>query len=254
MPVPREFARFMHRGLRHGGGLHACRSAGARGPQSLRNRETQVAGPPAHAALTAAGALAMDRDAPAPDLMRLREAHLSAAQQAPQAHPRFPQAHADPLRSPGDLSPSTQGPEALGRDGRQEVAGGADRRRIHSPEATAVTDSLASFPKSERIRGRSEYLEIQQGGRRCASEHLLLLVSEPQALGPTRVGLTVSKRIGGAVVRNRVKRRLRDVYRRHKAWLPASVAVVIVARRGLPDLPLAAVERELEGLCDRCFR
>jgi ribonuclease P protein component len=62
----------------------------------------------------------------------------------------------------------------------------------------------------------------------------------------TRLGITVSRRIGNAVVRNRVKRLVRECFRRElRAMLPAGVAVVVIARAGAGELGGTVVESEL---------
>lgn len=63
-----------------------------------------------------------------------------------------------------------------------------------------------------------------------------------------KLGLTVSRRIGGAVVRNRLKRRVRECFRlRLRAMLPAGVAIVVIARQGAGELTSAALAAELEA-------
>ncbi len=105
---------------------------------------------------------------------------------------------------------------------------------------------------------------MQGRGRKFASAHLLVLVKPrvvegPAAPGaeavplPTRLGLTVSKKVGDAVARNLVKRRLRELFRLHKGWFPPARDIVIIARPGTAALPWEVLCRELEQLCRKSF-
>ena len=67
--------------------------------------------------------------------------------------------------------------------------------------------------------------------------------------GPDPVlGLTVSKKVGTAVERNLVKRRIREWFRHNRGALPVNAAVVVIARRGAAILGMAETEQELGGL------
>ena len=123
-----------------------------------------------------------------------------------------------------------------------------------------MVSSLAasSLPKCERIRKRTEYLSVQGCGRKLHSDNFLVFVlkrpsEEGAAKARVRFGTTVTKKVGGAVVRNRVKRMVRETYRQHKSWFPAGADVVLVAKRSAAGLRLRDVEREIERLCARAF-
>ncbi len=94
-----------------------------------------------------------------------------------------------------------------------------------------------TFPKSARLSRRAEYVATREGGKGFA-EGPLAASFRPRQGGPTRtgiaggsarVGLTVSAKVGGAVTRNRIKRRLREAVRLELQRLPP-VDLVLVAR------------------------
>lgn len=102
----------------------------------------------------------------------------------------------------------------------------------------------ASFPKSIRVRKRREYLAVQRGGRRVTTEHFIVH-ARPNGGRPVRLGVTVSRKVGKAVVRNRVKRLCREAFRRNVAQLPHGLDVVLVARHGRPADGYEQVVREM---------
>jgi len=69
--------------------------------------------------------------------------------------------------------------------------------------------------------------------------------------GSGRVGITVSRKVGGAVVRNRVKRWIRECYRRRHPEFPAQVDVVVVARPAAAEAGHDGICRELAALARR---
>ena len=98
------------------------------------------------------------------------------------------------------------------------------------------------FRPQDRIRKRSEYQTIYDRGQRIPSGHFVLFVMRNGA-GRPRLGITVTKRVGNAVKRNRAKRLVREIFRRHKSEL-MNVDVVVNGRVGLPDAVYRALETE----------
>ena len=105
------------------------------------------------------------------------------------------------------------------------------------------------LPKAARLRRRREFLAVQDRGARLCSGELLVLRGTT-AVDRPRIGITVSSKVANAVGRNRVKRWVREAFRRIQAELPA-VDLVVIARRGAPGMGLAGARRALEAARDR---
>ena len=113
------------------------------------------------------------------------------------------------------------------------------------------------FRAGQRLRRQNEFRAVREKGRRhdCGAFTLWSLprpeTGGPQAAIP-RVGVVASRvAVGNAVQRNRANRRLREVFRRHQALVPASLDLVIVARSSLNRLEYAAVEQKFTEACRR---
>jgi len=105
------------------------------------------------------------------------------------------------------------------------------------------------FPRADRLLRRSEFMRVQQRGRRVHMAHfVVLLVRSGRRDGGTepRLGVTAGRRVGGAVQRNRIKRLVREVFRRNRELFPRECDVVLVARPGADRLDYATVLSELE--------
>jgi len=101
------------------------------------------------------------------------------------------------------------------------------------------------FPKTARIRRRGEFLAMGRSGERRHTEHFVLL-ARPRT-GATRLGLTVSRKVGGAVVRNLVKRRVRNIFRRDPARLLPESDLIVIAKPGAGAVASRDIESELRA-------
>lgn len=110
-----------------------------------------------------------------------------------------------------------------------------------------------AFPKDERIRKRAAYLAVQGCGRKLQTAHFLCF-AKASVDGRRRIGITVSKRVGNAVVRNRIKRLVREAYRLAKQSFPEGIDLVVVAKQRASGVELEEVRQEMAELCGRLGR
>lgn len=98
------------------------------------------------------------------------------------------------------------------------------------------------FPKAARVRRRREFLALGRTGQKRRTEHFVLLL-QPTAVAAPRLGLTVSRKVGDAVTRNRLKRRIREAFRRHDARAQFGYDVVVIAKPGSSAATVPAISR-----------
>ena len=111
------------------------------------------------------------------------------------------------------------------------------------------------LPSDQKVRRRADYLRCYRTGRRRHGS-LALLYFVPNQLGHPRIGITASRKVGKAVTRHRLKRRIKEIYRRwqDRSQLPALDLVVhLKPEAGASDFPALRAEllRLLSGLRER---
>jgi ribonuclease P protein component len=161
------------------------------------------------------------------------QAHVPAKYTAPQENARLPGADEHEERTPGSQAAAGQGPQAIDR--QQRI--GASR--------------LQRFRPNERIRRRVEFQQVYERGTRVQGRFTTLFILAT-TLTVGRLGIAASKKFGGAVQRNRAKRLVRELFRRHK--VAPGFDVVIIPRRELLDASLDALEREYRNNLERSLR
>jgi ribonuclease P protein component len=107
---------------------------------------------------------------------------------------------------------------------------------------------LQKFRPYQRIRKHSDFQDVYEHGTRVSSR-LYTLFSKPNGLAVGRLGIAATKRLGGAVVRNRAKRLIREVFRRND--IAPGFDIVVVPRRELLTTTLTALEAEYRATLAR---
>lgn len=108
------------------------------------------------------------------------------------------------------------------------------------------------FPKRVRLLRSCEFREVFDH-KQSASDHVLIVYGRRQELTHARIGLVVSRKIGNAVMRNRWKRFIREVFRKQLATFPSGIDIVILPRRGAKP-SFAAIDRSLPKLVRQLWR
>jgi ribonuclease P protein component len=109
----------------------------------------------------------------------------------------------------------------------------------------APSDKPQRFRRGDRLKKRYEFRQAQLSGRRIHTPHFLIIV-RANGLQNTRLGITVTKKVGNAVQRNRIKRVVREVFRRNRQLFPASHDLVFIAKRGATDIDYGSLLSELQ--------
>jgi len=117
------------------------------------------------------------------------------------------------------------------------------------PVFTVVAFGMGSFSfrKEERILKRAELIDLNTHGRRYYTKNFLVILRQNRR-DITRLGITVSKRVGNAVKRNRTKRLIREFFRLNKQQIPKGYDISIIAVRVNDALNICTVQEELGDL------
>jgi len=108
-----------------------------------------------------------------------------------------------------------------------------------------VAEARYGFQCRERLLKRRQFLGAYASGQKVHTSTLVVYVSE-NGCSCHRLGLTVSRKIGKAVTRNRIKRRLRELFRIRKNEIPGSLDIVINVKRAAARASFQVLGRDLE--------
>jgi ribonuclease P protein component len=167
------------------------------------------------------------------------EKDLSTAQSPTRTHARIPRPHGHARRTQNTQAPACARTDAVGDLDSAEAA-------WLERDATHPARSEWSFGPADRLHGRAEYLRLQKIGARYQTPHFVMYAGRLAELDRSRLGMTVSRRIGSAVVRNRTRRRVRECYRlKLRPLFPDGIALIVIARAGAGALASPTIASEL---------
>lgn len=107
------------------------------------------------------------------------------------------------------------------------------------------------LPIPERLRSNAEFQRVYKGGESFVEGLVVLYLLRMPDEPVRQAGFSVSKKLGNAVIRNRVKRRLRDAYQRCLAELPSGYAAIFVARKAAAVADYEELERAMHKVLAR---
>lgn len=222
------------------------------GPRRARSigsrRERRAAAPALTAQVPGANSTARERTG------GCREEDVPASPQEPQEDARLPQTDAHERRSRGAAQAAPQGEKSPHGQDREKVrsAGLSAGRSCFTVGQASVQGQCSSqkLPRRRRIAKRKEFLAIQAQGRKLSGGRYLVFLLARRS-GARRLGVTVSRKVGNAVMRNRVKRWIRESWRRLSDSFPAGVDVVVIARPAAARAGYRATLADLRAIASR---
>ena len=104
-----------------------------------------------------------------------------------------------------------------------------------------------TFSKDDRILKRPEFLRLSRCGKKIQNRHFLIFYA-PGRENRTRLGVTITKRVGNAVTRNRLKRLARECFRKGRHRFKGAWDISLIAKKTSADLPAQRVINSIEEL------
>jgi ribonuclease P protein component len=115
-------------------------------------------------------------------------------------------------------------------------------RRAVRRDAIALRPSKSGqeFPREIRLTQKAQFDAVYRAGKRRSSSHFTAFV-KANNLPQSRFGFSIKRALGGAVVRNRIRRRLREIARLHREEIPAGWDIVIHPKSSVAKAPFEAL-------------
>jgi len=123
---------------------------------------------------------------------------------------------------------------------------------MHTRDSSASgSPGREAFPRARRVGARRDFREAYENG---AKQHgrFVVVFARPRPVGGLRLGITATRKTGGAVLRNRARRRVREIFRRWRAVAPdVAVDLIVNVSARATRAPFAALQAEVAGLLAR---
>jgi len=173
------------------------------------------------------------------------EAHIPAEPSPPLQDARLPCPHENQGRAGSARATPRQGTKArLGEAGFPRVVTAAMVPEVS--RVLAAGGAAAGFSRGARLRKHADFDKVYRNGRRLFSAHMtVLFLRWDSGPGPARVGFTVTRAMGTAVERNRIRRRLREAVRLNLGTVGKAVDVVIHPKKSAQAADFAELREEI---------
>lgn len=104
-----------------------------------------------------------------------------------------------------------------------------------------------SFKKKDRILKRREFLQLKRDGKKIQDRNFIVIYSEGR-VEKNRIGITVSKKLGNAVKRNKIKRLIREHFRMNRDKITEFVDINVIAKKKAGEISADMVFKSLDGI------
>lgn len=112
---------------------------------------------------------------------------------------------------------------------------------------------MMKLPRNRIVKKNKEIQEIYRGGRSYVTRYFIMYLFHTHDV-PVKMAVAAGKKLGNAVIRNSVKRRLREIFRQNQSQLAGSGRILLVGRKPMLDADYREIERSFLSICRKIKR